>query len=60
MPIEAVSDRLALAVKVAGAEMVGPLSVGAAVIFTVMSPEPTADVLVSVALTLKAKVPTAG
>jgi hypothetical protein len=47
-----VNGLLAVPVKVAGAVMVGPLGVDAAEILTEISPEPKADVLVSVAFTL--------
>ena len=54
MPMTDVNCLLAVPVKVAGAVMVGPFGVDAAEIFTVMSAEPTADVLESVAFTLNA------
>lgn len=54
IPMTAVNGLLAVPVKVAGAAMVGPFSVDAAEILIVMSPEPTADVWVSVAFTLNA------
>lgn len=52
IPMTVVNGLLAVPVKVAGAVMVGPLGVDAAEILTEISPEPKADVLVSVAFTL--------
>lgn len=54
IPMTVVKGLLAVPVKVAGAVMVGPLGVDAAEILTAKSPEPTADVLVSVTFTLNA------